>query len=602
MLSQGYVLLNRYRIVSNIKQGGMGSVYRAWDLNLKTPCAVKENLETSAEAQWQFMQEAMMMSQLAHPNLPRVIDQFVIPNMGQYLVMEFVEGQDLQEVLEQRGRLTEVEVIPYMQQICDALTYLHNQPRPIIHRDIKPANIKITPDGRAVLVDFGIAKLFESHRLTTQGARAVTPGFSPPEQYGHGATTLKSDIYALGATLYALLTGQDPPESVYRLASNATLPHPVGISPYITSAMLRALALDPNNRFEDAAAFKTALTTPLAPQRAPLPGWVMPVIVVVLLVAAAAIILPSLDNTPDPVVTPGTTIQVVVITNTPDETDAESAISDNSASDNQTEINIRTSDNIAPTRTPRSLTNTATSSPPTSTSAPQINYPVVTTIGSSANGADIQIYQYGSGPQTIILIGGLHSGFAPASVDLAQRAIDHFDDNDVPDGVTLYIIPDANPDSRYDPGNLSGRLNGNGVDLNRNFGCNWSTDAVWRNQAVNPGTAAFSEPETQALRAFVNQVDPVAVIFYEAKATNGMIAPGNCNGQTSNSGELADVYLRQVNYELYTGFSLTGDGSDWLVSQGVATISILLRDYEILSSSEWLDNRDAIEAVLAYYD
>ncbi|MBP8002760.1 MAG: protein kinase [Chloroflexi bacterium] len=596
-LSQGYVLLNRYRIVSNIKQGGMGSVYRAWDLNLKTPCAVKENLETSAEAQRQFMQEAMMMAQLAHPSLPRVIDQFVLPNMGQYLVMEFVEGQDLQEVLEQRGRLTDVEVIPYIQQICDALTYLHNQPHPIIHRDIKPANIKITPDGRAVLVDFGIAKVFESHRLTTQGARAVTPGFSPPEQYGHGATNHQTDIYALGATLYALLTGQDPPESVYRLASNATLPHPVGVPTHITSAMLRAMALDPNNRFASAADFKAALTTPLPPPRTPLPRWLVPTVGGVVAVIAAAIIISFLLQPSAPTPTPGTTVQIVVVTNSADSVEAESAIADDTEANDSLVIRDNTAEDPA-SPTPRPATKT----PIPSTATPDIAYPLLSTVGSSANGTDIQVYQYGSGPQAVLLVGGLHSGFAPAGVDLAERAISYFTDTPVPDGVTLYIIPNANPDSRYDPGELGGRLNGNGVDLNRNFGCNWSTEATWRNQEVNPGTSAFSEPETQALRNFVNQIDPVAAIFYEAKATNGMVAPGNCNGQTSSSGELADVYLRQVNYELYTGFSLTGDGSDWLVSQGVATISILLRDYEVLSSSEWIDNRDAIEATLSYYD
>jgi serine/threonine-protein kinase len=216
-LEPGQVLNNRYRIAKLLGQGGFGAVYRAWDLNLERACALKENLEISEEAQRQFKREALILSGLSHPNLPRVIDHFIIPGQGQYLVMDYVEGEDLQEMLESTGRpLPEAQALSWISQVCDALVYLHSQNPPVIHRDIKPANIKITPQGQAMLVDFGIAKMYDAHLQTTLGARAVTAGYSPPEQYGSGMTDPRSDIYALGATLYHLLTGQQPPESIQR--------------------------------------------------------------------------------------------------------------------------------------------------------------------------------------------------------------------------------------------------------------------------------------------------------------------------------------------------------------------------------------------------
>jgi len=134
----------------------------------------------------QFTREAQILARLAHPNLPRVIDSFIIPDVGQYLVMDYVEGEDLQTMLGRLGRLPEPQVLSWISQICDALAYLHNQSSPIIHRDIKPGNIKIRSDGRAMLVDFGIAKVYNPTIATTMGARAFTPGYSPPEQYGTG--------------------------------------------------------------------------------------------------------------------------------------------------------------------------------------------------------------------------------------------------------------------------------------------------------------------------------------------------------------------------------------------------------------------------------
>jgi len=267
----GAVLQKRYRIVSLLGQGGFGAVYRAWDMSLKRPCAVKENLETGQQAQNQFHQEASVLANLSHPNLPRVTDHFVLPGQGQYLVMDFVDGQDLDSLIRQVGPLVAKQGVEIIAQIADALGYLHSQSRPVIHRDIKPANIRVRTDGRAFLVDFGLVKLFTTHKMTTAGARGITPGYAPPEQYGQGGTDPRTDVYALGATLYTLLTGMTPQESVTRAARDtsvqAHLVNP-GIPIGVSQVIARAMALDPARRYQSAAEFKSglekAISTPIS--------------------------------------------------------------------------------------------------------------------------------------------------------------------------------------------------------------------------------------------------------------------------------------------------------------------------------------------------
>ncbi len=275
-LPTGHILISRYRIVKLLGQGGFGAVYRAWDMRLHVALALKENLDTSPDAIHQFSREASILANLRHPNLPRVTDHFELPGQGQYLVMDFVEGEDLFSMLQRLGRIPEAQAVTWIGQVCDALAYLHTQQPPVIHRDIKPANIKITPQGQAMLVDFGIAKVFNANSPTTKGARAVTPGYSPYEQYGRGVTDARSDIYALGATLYVLVTGQEPVESIERLAGTP-MPEPrtlvPAISPAIETAILKAMAVTAPQRFQAAAEFRAALAgAPSAPPRPAAPA------------------------------------------------------------------------------------------------------------------------------------------------------------------------------------------------------------------------------------------------------------------------------------------------------------------------------------------
>ena len=264
-LSEGQLINNRYRIDSLMGQGGFGAVYKAWDTKLNGPCALKENYDTSPEAEKQFAREASILFNLRHPNLPTVFDYFSIQEQGLYLVMSYVEGEDLQQALENRqAPFSEEIILPWIRQVCEALSYLHKQDPPIIHRDIKPANIRITPQGQAILVDFGIAKIYDPKLKTTVGARAVTPGYSPPEQYGRGSTDVRTDVYALGATLFNLLTGLEPPDSVDLLTGEegklqGVKAHNPQVKPMVDAAIQQAMQLDREKRFQTVDDFKTAL-------------------------------------------------------------------------------------------------------------------------------------------------------------------------------------------------------------------------------------------------------------------------------------------------------------------------------------------------------
>ncbi len=262
-LQPGSTIEGRYRVERLLGQGGMGAVYQAWDLRLAQWVALKENALTAAEAQAQFEQEARVLARLRHPNLPRVIDHFITSAGVQYLVMDFVDGPNLAELVRARGRQAPADLNAWLSQVCDALVYLHSQNPPVIHRDIKPQNIKLTADGRAILVDFGLSKVGSGRERTATGALGITPGFSPPEQYGAGRTDQRSDIYALAATLYAALTGETPPDSVQRAIQSIQLVPPrkynPSLSPALEGALLHGLDTQPARRPASVREFQTEL-------------------------------------------------------------------------------------------------------------------------------------------------------------------------------------------------------------------------------------------------------------------------------------------------------------------------------------------------------
>ncbi len=259
-LQPGDVLRQRYRIEGQLGKGGMGAVYLAHDLTLDIKVAVKENLNLNPESERQFRREARLLATLRHQNLPRVTDHFILEDR-QYLVMDYVEGVDLSTRVAQQPATVD-EVLGWADAIADALYYLHTRQPPVIHRDIKPANLKLQSNGKVVLVDFGIAKLFDQS-VTTTGARGLTPGFSPPEQYGGQRTDSRSDQYALAATLYSLITNKRPSDSIQRMLGKETLKpirelHP-GVPEHVEAALERGLALDQDQRFPDVQSFRSAL-------------------------------------------------------------------------------------------------------------------------------------------------------------------------------------------------------------------------------------------------------------------------------------------------------------------------------------------------------
>ncbi len=270
-LQPGTILENRYRVDGLLGQGGMGAVYRALDQRLRMTVALKENTMVTPEAREQFEREALVLARLHHSNLPKVTDHFITPDGAQYLVMTFIEGMNLAELLAARGRQTPADVLLWLGQVCDALTYLHSQNPPIIHRDIKPQNIKITPQGHVFLVDFGLSKVGSIYQSTLSGALGVTPGYSPLEQYGSAHTDQRTDVYALTATLYAMLTGETPPESVKRAVGTAVLAPPrqfnAILSPALERALLHGLETQPTNRPQSVTALRQEVEAALAPPR-----------------------------------------------------------------------------------------------------------------------------------------------------------------------------------------------------------------------------------------------------------------------------------------------------------------------------------------------
>src|SRR5436309_15252935 len=215
-LPQGTVLNGHYRIERALGTGGFGHVYLAIDLRTNQQYAIKEYLVSGASGKAQLEHEARVISQLHHPNLPAFQDAF--DERGRYyIVLGYIEGSDLTDlirVVRQRNEVIPLaRILNWIISICDAVTFLHNQIPPIIHRDIKPDNIRITSDGMAILVDLGNAK------ATADGARTLffirhqgTPGYAPLEQYpGGSGTDSRSDVYALGGTLYFALTAHEPP-------------------------------------------------------------------------------------------------------------------------------------------------------------------------------------------------------------------------------------------------------------------------------------------------------------------------------------------------------------------------------------------------------
>lgn len=280
ILSPGTILWSRYRILDLVGKGGMGAIYQAEDLRLEGRlCAIKEvtpdpgaSKEYQEQAQAAFHREASVLARLDHANLPKVSDFFLF-NGRDYLVMDFVPGQDLREIIENARHkqtfIPEKQVLTWTEQLINALEYLHHQDPPVLHRDIKPSNIKITPNDTVKLVDFGLVKLLnpDDNRTVTVLQGRATIQYAPLEQIGGdtGHTDGRSDIYSLGATLFHLLTNEPPPDAKTRYIRGKNQPElsirdiNPDVSPQTEQAILHALGLHPEDRPDNIQQFQREL-------------------------------------------------------------------------------------------------------------------------------------------------------------------------------------------------------------------------------------------------------------------------------------------------------------------------------------------------------
>ena len=271
MIAPNTVLQNRYLIVRLLAEGGMGAVYLARDQRLGNMVALKETFFNTDELRRAFEREARLLAGLRHPAMPKVSDHFT-EGAGQFLVMEFIPGEDLAEMLHRRGApFPPDQVLVWADQLLDALDYLHLQQPPVVLRDIKPQNLKLTERGQIILLDFGLAKGFSLHGTQATTGRSIfgyTPDYAPIEQIQREGTSTRSDLYSLAATLYHLMTGVTPPGALARASAfGGGQPDPLRpadqinpqIKPSVAPVLTWALALNSNQRPASAAAMREAL-------------------------------------------------------------------------------------------------------------------------------------------------------------------------------------------------------------------------------------------------------------------------------------------------------------------------------------------------------
>lgn len=277
MLEQGKILQQRYRVEGQIGHGGMGAVYLATDNRFGTSVAIKETLCPDQSYYKAIEREARLLNSLKHPSLPRVSDHFVEDGV-QYLVMEYIPGEDLAVMLERSGKPFPIEyLINWAEQLLDALSYLHDQEVPVIHRDIKPHNLKVTPQGQVFLLDFGLAKgnpTDASHQTTAKSIFGYSRNYAALEQIQGTGTNARSDLYSLAATLYHLSTGQPPIDALTRaMKVLARKPDPLipahqvstSVPVSFSAALSAAMDLDEEARPRSAVQFQEMLRGQGAP-------------------------------------------------------------------------------------------------------------------------------------------------------------------------------------------------------------------------------------------------------------------------------------------------------------------------------------------------
>jgi hypothetical protein len=577
----------RYQLIRPLGSGGMADVYLARDEALGREVAVKVP-RLSPQALARFDVEARAVARLEHPAIVPLYEYGRQADGRPILVMRHMPGGSLADRII-RGPLRLAEALPIIERIAAALDYAHS--RGVIHRDVKPGNILFDDHGLAFLSDFGIARLETTDggpRLTVAGAAPGSPSYLSPEQArGDRELDGRSDVFSLGVVLYEMLTGGVPFPLGPGQAAAGLPPLPRHLPAGLQPILARALALNPQARYARAADLVADLGRLAGPQpaRSSGPGlWA--VVVGGLVVAALAWLLLSWNSAPP---------------------DAGREATVSPAGTSLSLTSAATGPSTGPTSTAAGAPPSAeapTTTPTTAPSAAPAGDPF--TLGQTARGTNIEAHRFGRGPQKLLFVGGLTGGYAPGTEDTARAAIAHFTAHPeaIPNEVTVLVVPLASPDTALAPGEFSGRLNANGVDINRNWDCEWSPDPVWESE-VRPGAggaAPFSEAESRLLRDFILSESPAAVVVWHARANDGLVSPGGCGPAVLFSAELAEIYGRAAGYRMEVlgevRTAINGDMTNWLDANGIPALSVLLPSF---SATDWPSTLDGITAVIDDY-
>jgi serine/threonine protein kinase len=581
-----------YQIKDHIGSGGFGVVYRAFQPAINREVAIKVILPTRARSEHfvkRFDAEAQLVAKLEHPFIVPLYEYWHDDERA-YLVMRWLHGGSLRTPLDQ-GPLDSASIAKIIHQIGDALTLAHKNG--VVHRDLKPGNILLDGEGNYYLTDFGIAKDLTGEIYESTGTGITgSPAYISPEQGLSENITHLADIYSFGVLLYEMLTGEHPFPDV---GTTAQILHHISdplpplsdkrpdLPQELNEVIQTATEKRPGARYQNISDFSKAYQaaaegrktpqqtrtrshkrdSPLSAQKARKLLLALTAIVMFALLVVGLLLRPSLF----------------------------------------------------PSQTPSQPTSTPTHPPPQPSPIPTSisTTPQPTTesffIGQSVLGNPIQATRLGNGERILILVAALHGSEANAS-NLLEELTENYQTNSLPDGLTLYIVPKANPDGLL----ADTRLNSHDVDLNRNWDTtNWTADSrsPFGTIAGGGGTAPFSEPETAAISTWLLELaavssQPLTVLFYHsAFPPSGFVQPSyTLSGQSLVSNPFASAYGQAYAAAVKAEFSNTWDDYDitgeallWCGENEIICLDIELPSLNNITNAELLAHLEALSAL-----